>query len=468
MVFASRLKAVAVMTQDECMHSHFRTLLIATALLATNSPALAVSNFNWTSGGGDNTYNNPDNWDVGVPFGDSYIATIDGSGVTVDATATPIDLGSASTGVQELDLTGGATLNDDAIVGDASIGVFVNTDSVHNVSGNLILGNQATGNGSYSLTGNAAQLNVTFNTSCGTPPCESPNGALIVGEAGVGTFTQGTDVATDPGNQVNVIGDLVVGHLDGSIGTYTLNSGTLSVVGGVVVGGQSTNNNQFIQTGGTLNVNTPSSDQTNSNYVGVGQGSGNCADDTGCPFVGDLAVGGGMGGGTYNNTGGTGTYTLSGTGTINAYNVIVGGSGTGAFNQYDSTTTVNTTYMTLGFNNGTYGGYGLYDGALNATSETVGYAGYGMFNQLGGSNTVAQTLDLGATSAGTGYYYLTPYSSTSPTLMTNGITVGDAGFGLFFRIRERCRLERAPILTWFLVRNWAAPGRTTLAAVHSL
>jgi len=138
------------------------------------------------------------------------------------------------------------SLTDDAIIGDAGTGTFTN-NATHNVTGNLILGNQATGNGTYTITGNSAQTNVNFNTSGNTDPY---NGALIVGEFGTGTFTQGLANQSDPGNQVNDAGDLILGHqgsqssppVTDSVGTYTLNTGTLTVGGNIGVGGASTAN----------------------------------------------------------------------------------------------------------------------------------------------------------------------------------------------------------------------------------
>src|SRR6202020_1500952 len=100
-------------------------------------------------------------------------------------------------------------------------------------TGNLILGNQSGGIGSYTITGDSAVTNVNFNTATNPPvppsmtptPAETPNGALIVGNSGAGAFNQGTDSSTDPDNQVNVAGDLVLGHQNtaNSQGTYNLN-----------------------------------------------------------------------------------------------------------------------------------------------------------------------------------------------------------------------------------------------------
>ena len=225
-------------------------------------------------------------------------------------------------------------------------------------------------------------------------------------------------------------GDLAIGVQPGSQGTYTLNSGTLSVTGQVSVGGQSTGTNQFIQNGGTLNVNTPNTDQADPNYVGVGSALGGCAPGgTSCPFVGALSVGGGMGTGAYTNTGGSGSYTLNNDGIVNAYNVLIGGSGTGTMTQ-SGTSTVNTTYMTMGFNQGTSGTYTLNSGTVNAYAATVGNYGSG-FLTIGDGTDVASfntttTLDVGAQQGGSGTVFQLANSTVNDDLI-----VGDAGSGTY-------------------------------------
>jgi T5SS/PEP-CTERM-associated repeat protein len=304
------------------------------------------------------------------------------------------------------------TLNDDAIIGDAGNGIFNNT-GVHNVSGNLILGNQGSGTGSYSITGDTAQTNVNFVV--GGNGAGNANGALIVGNGGTGTFTQGMADLSDTNSQVNVAGDLVLGQQPNAVGTYTLNTGTLNVGGQLAVGGQSTGTNSFIQNGGVLNLtNTASS---NPDYVSVGVAPGS--------WGGALAVGGGIGNGDGSNSGGNGTYTLN-AGAINTYNLLVGPSGTGTMNQYGGAVT--TTFFTAGFSgNGTYN---LAGGTLNSTGETVGYAGTGAFNQSGGTNTVTGVLEVGlqyaSNSPGTGSYTL-----TGGTLSTGNTVVGDGEVGTF-------------------------------------
>ena len=89
----------------------------------------------------------------------------------------------------------------------------------------------------------------------------------------------------------------------------------------------------------------------------------------------------------------TGTYTLGGTGTLEALqSEYVGLSGTGTFTQNAGTNTVDAGSIG-GFDVGTFSGahgtYNLNGGALNSNkSEYVGDAGTGIFNQTGGTNTI--------------------------------------------------------------------------------
>jgi len=286
-------------------------------------------------------------------------------------------------------------------IGDGGTGTFnqgsngVNPTTT-NISGNLILGNQAAGNGTYTVNGDTSQTNVNFVAGGNG---SNPNGALIVGNAGTGSFTQGTNLS-DNGNQVNVAGDLTLGHQSGSFGTYLLNSGTLTVGGQTAVGGLTGSTGTFTQNGGTLILTNSANQPTvNPDYASVPPGSG--------AFGGKLAIGGGissLGG----NDGGSGTYNLTG-GLINATanGIEVGPTGNGTMNQ--SGGTVNTTYLTEGFSGtGTYNLSGT--GTINSYSESVGYAGTGTFNQSGGTHTIASDLRVGVqystNSPGNGTYSL--------------------------------------------------------------
>ena len=86
-------------------------------------------------------------------------------------------------------------------------------------------------------------------------------------------------------------------------------------------------------------------------------------------------------------TGGLGTYTLSGTGLLSGPGEVVGFSGAGIFDQSGGSN--NLPYgvdLTLGYNSGGVGTYNLSgNGLFSGDSATVGYSGTGNFNQFGGN-----------------------------------------------------------------------------------
>jgi hypothetical protein len=143
-----------------------------------------------------------------------------------------LTIGSQAGSIGTVDLTGGV-MNGDAVIGDAGTGSYNNISAVHNVTGSLTLGNQASGNGSYTITGNTAQTNVAGSAGNNQG---SLNGALVVGNAGAGSFIQGAANRSDPGNRVSVAGNLLLGVQSAATGSYTLNTGTLSVGGSMLVG----------------------------------------------------------------------------------------------------------------------------------------------------------------------------------------------------------------------------------------
>lgn len=347
----------------------------------------------------------------------------------------------------------GGVMNDSATIGDAGTGTFNNLGATHNVSGNLILGNQASGNGTYTISGDIARTNVTFAPGAGGIPDpsgsngyyrdpttgvitgtrSSSNGALIIGESGTGSFTQGSldglGNPLDPNNQVNVAGDVVLGHQAGSQGTYTLNTGTLTVGGKLAVGGDSTNANVFTQNGGLVNVTgSAGPNDGSSDYVGVGN-SGNAA--------GWVIVGGG-GGDT--NTG-VGTYNLTGGSLITTGGLAIGDAGTGTFNQTGGTLQVGSVGadpdMVVGAQAGSVGAYNLSgggaatvngnmiigrDGAFGSNAAAMGSVAVGTVGAVGDTTNLTVTDTIVVASGGIGS--LTQYSGTVTTV---GLSIGGGG-----------------------------------------
>ena len=108
------------------------------------------------------------------------------------------------------------------MVGSAGTATFNQTGGTHNVTGDLILGNQATGNGTYNLSG-------TGNVAV--------TGSTIVGSGGIGTFNQ-------TGGTNTVSGALTIANTTGSTGTYNYSGGSLTA-------GSIVNNGAFNQSGAT-------------------------------------------------------------------------------------------------------------------------------------------------------------------------------------------------------------------------
>jgi len=377
--------------------------------------------------------------DVGASGGDTGTTTVGDTGtgtLTITGTYTTgtLTAGSQGSGSGAVTITTTGTLNDDAIIGDAGTGTFTN-NNIHNVTGNLTLGNQSTGNGSYTITGSGAVTNVNFAGTPGGLPPEAPNGALIVGNQGIGNFTQETFVGSDATPAVHVAGDVALGLMSGSTGTYTLNDGTLTVGGIMIVGAASTNANVFTQNGGTVNITGSASGSTL--YASVSPHAVP-ATNLGTLYIGGESV----------TDNGTGTYALTG-GTLNASTIEVGFSGTGTVNH--SGGSVNAGYIDLGGCGGCNGGNsaGFYNlsgtGTIVAGAETVGDGGHGEFVQgtdgLGTTvNTVNGTLAIGNAATATpnavnpgNYDRSGTYTLDSGTLNTQYTDVGNVGTGAFIQ-----------------------------------
>jgi fibronectin-binding autotransporter adhesin len=374
--------------------------------------------------------------DQGTIVGTSGWATFNQSGGTHTTDALIVGNAVGFGGIYNL--TGGMLTSGNATAGNEGTGTFIVSDfdgpSTHTVNGNLILGNQATGIGSYTITGDYSRLDITFapggNIGDTTGfPNGYPNGALIIGELGNGSFTQGTGLDSPT---VTVAGDLVLGHQGlgwggsspDSVGTYTINSGTLTVDGNIGVGGASTATdlsgnplNVFTQNGGTVTITGLAQyPSPNPDYVGVGT-----SDHAGILFIGGAAG--------QNNDGGSGAYIMNG-GILNAGVIEVGHSGLGIMTQ-NNDATVNAGRIWLGNAGGSTGTYNLNGGTINADQELIGLGGTGTFTQTGGMNTVMDLLDVGFQSA-QGTYNLNGGSVIAGRIIVGDGTADNGGYGLFF------------------------------------
>ena len=220
----------------------------------------------------------------------------------------------------------GGTLNDDAIVGDAGSGSMFVSAGTHNVTGNLILGNQASGNGSYHLS-LSGQTVVSNNT--------------IVGNFGTGNLSVTGTSSLSTGNHLTI----------GAAGNGTaIQLGGTVTAGGLRVGEGSTSTSSYTMTGGTLDVLSTE---------GVNGGS----------RIG-LA-----GTGTFTNDGGTHNTTFL---EIGGTNFAQGGGGTGTY-QLNSGNLVASGIVSLNPQGGSQGVLNVAGGSLTApliiNNDRVNYSG---------------------------------------------------------------------------------------------
>lgn len=219
-------------------------------------------------------------------------------------------------------------------------------------TGTLVMGNTATGGATYWMSG--GQLTLT-------------NQGIALGDGGSGTFMQSGGAVAAQGAQGNV----QIGRLAGSNGSYQMSGGTLDVANLLVVG-----------------------------RAGIGEliqsGTSNVTVNTGLS-VGALA-------------GGNGTYRLEGGTLLVKGNEAIGNAGTGTFWQSAGTHTVNGS-LTVGAN----GTYNLSGGTLSAGTITNN----GKFNYNGAATVNGNVVNNGQLNFNA--------SSMAPKTFTGPITNNAAG-----------------------------------------
>ena len=391
------------------------TCLSGSILAATVSVAPAVTT-TWTAG--DGVWSDPTHWDVRVPVAgdDAILSSPNTTAVYFGGPAGTLhDIRVSATTPGATLLIGGGTLTANrAFIGNNSIGsvsqnsgTFTLTPGTPVTDGRLILGNTTGGVGNYSLSGGSVFADIL------TVGGGSTSGATF----GTGTFTQsgGSVNLTTVGN----VGELIVGDVSGSIGTYNLSGGTLQAKNVyVAVSGTSAGERKIVQTGGVATISNT------------------------------LQIGGFTGGSSATE----GSYTLAGTSDsqLKAANIYVGVSGIGTFTQDGGVNSIGLgaagvdrnllVGAVFGNSNGTYT---LKSGTLSAEGEFIGNPGKGTFIQTGGTNNVSIQLfvDTGGTTATKGSYTIsggnlnTTGSGNQPGLLNtsefnlNGGTVNVSGTG---------------------------------------
>ena len=404
-----------------------------------------------------------------------------GGDLNLAARSVTLDIGKqdGSTGTYNLN---GGSWQDDLIVGDAGTGTFNNNGMTHTVTGNLILGNQSTGNGTYNLTLGGTTTVTGFTTVGNAGTGTFLNDAsthntqdLVIGAAGT---SSGNLYTLQDGGVLNVGQTGSPGFMDvaehGS-GAFTQTGGTTTIVGALDVGrcgGAGCFGVGDTDTGvGNGTVNLQGGSMTVSEFAVVGDsGTGTFTQSGAATMVvtGELDIGRGesSGGGPIT---GTGTYTLGGSGSLNVVveiscsaarpatparstttpprrqralsftgtgqSLVVGDAATGVFNEGSTANTTDLNLQTsgttldIGRSLGGTGTFNLAAGSSLADDMIVGDAGTGTMNNTGGSNAVSGNLVLGNQATGSGTYNLS--GATGSLTVSGNAEIGNAGIGVY-------------------------------------
>ena len=222
------------------------------------------------------------------------------------------------------------------------------------------------------------------------------------------------------------IGSVSNGFFTQTGGTFTIDN-NLSMAGIHYAQGnnRSGGNGHFTQSGGTLTVNGRLS-------FGWGSGSGSYLLTGAGSLTANNEFIGNVGAGSFVQTGGThrvthdlvidwGSYALSGSGNLSESNAYVGRWGIGTFAQSGGSHAVEG-YLYLGYyayptepSYDSIGTYTLSAGSLSAFTEVIGYDGDGDFIQSGGTNTLIAKLLVGYNNGST-----SSYTQTAGTTHVNG------------------------------------------------
>jgi fibronectin-binding autotransporter adhesin len=392
-------------------------LALAWTFSCGNSSAWSAT-FTWSSTAVGTSWNAASNWggtvpgsqDTGQYSAASYtsqpslassaaiggIWDTGGGAVTIGGTSSLTLFGTTvnsntSTGIEVDAAAGPLTVN-------APLVLQNNQQWINNSASPLTVNGAISGSGSLTKIGLGLLTLTGVNTYSGATTVDGgtmqvSSGGLtsptqFVGYSAAGSFTQsgGANAAS------NI---LYVGYNTGSSGSYGLTGGSLYCGTNEYVG--YSGSGSFAQSGGTNSLPGAGVDYL---YLGY-------------------------------NTGGSGTYTLGGSGLLAwPYEYLGGdianaGGGDGSITQSSGTNTV-ANYLRLGLCTGSSGAYSLTgSGLLNANSEWIGYSSSGSFTQSGGTNLTASLY--------VGYGLVGTYSLGSNGLLTasNAEYIAYSGTGTF-------------------------------------
>ncbi len=406
------------------------TAFILGMLTAYNTPGTVINLHGGTIFTGTlNFNNNPNQFNW-----TSGTLSLDNESLYVDSTSILENFGSSASlqNGQVLFVSGSEN------VGYTGSGFFLQSGGSNTPDSGLHLGVFTGSTGTYILS-NTGTLNSV--TSSG-----------FIGDGGAGIFSQLAGTHTiNPGNVAGSY-NLTIGNAAGSNGAYSISGGSFTDYGIVYVGYSGTG--AFNQSGGTTTIG-------GSGYLVVANtGTGTFSLSSSGSLSAPAEFIGVYGNGSFNQSGGTntlgsaisdalyvasgsgsiGNYSLSGAASLSAATEYIGYFGNGAFTQSISTNNIsfvsgNSASGNLYVGYGSAGTYNLgFFGGLSADVEFIGYNGNGTFNQAGGTNSV--NLDGANNASGSIYVGFNSggtgaYILTSGTLTAQTEYVGDSGVGQF-------------------------------------
>jgi hypothetical protein len=367
--------------------------------------------------------------------GTGYI-TLDGSTVT----ATTIRVGWYSAGVGTINLNSGSLAEIGSgltvVVGDSGTGTVNHNNSFAYTAEELIIGEDATGDGTYNMNGGTLTLSEISGSY--------DYGIATIGKSGTGVFEQSAGTVTISGSgydSSHIRDSLIIGDLDGGDGTYNLDGGILALSGDyskAYIGKGDGSVGELNIDGGTVQAYASTAGELILGSESGSDGTINLQSGElrfyGTTFIiGDAGTGvvtqtgGTVGaqntGNNYNvyiggSAGGVGTYNFNGGTIADKMSLIVGDAGTGYFNQNEDAT---LSSVRIGWTSGGAGTYTMASGTtLNTSSITAGVHGTGTFDQGDATVILTGSLQIGTYAGGVGTYNLNGGSLT----MDEGLTVG--------------------------------------------
>jgi fibronectin-binding autotransporter adhesin len=293
-------------------------------------------------------------------------------------------------------------------IGSGGKGVFTQTNG-QNICGNEVdLGRSSGSVGSYTIGGTGASLVAEGSMYIGGSSGGAGGAGTLTVNAGA-TVGAGSILSIYAGtaNSINLSGGTIAAgtfNFNNNFSQFHWNSGTLEVTGSneIIDSTAIANLTSSLTLGSGQNLIVSSNEYVGGDGTGAGGGSGMVTQTGGgnTIFSGSLALG--------SNPGTTGTYALSGTGSVSVPTEVIGNLGSGTMNHSAGTNDA-TTSLILGQNSGGTGTYNLSNtGSVVALSEYIGggptttAGGVGTFNQTGGTNTVAGSGAVFAIGSGTG------------------------------------------------------------------